>query len=110
MTQIKARFAGKASASLLTPLTYVHVGNGHPLARAAKLPRPAIAPDLRPCRPRPSWGILDVPNPLNYKGRPKRALAWTALSKLVVDDYSGVWMPCHASARFGCVPHNHPSS
>jgi hypothetical protein len=94
MIQIKARFAG----------------NGHPLSRAAKLPRPAIAPDLRPCRPRPRWVILDVPNPLKYKDRPNRALAWTALSKLVVDDYSGVWMPCHANARFGCVSHNHPSS
>jgi len=74
MIQIKARFAGKASASLLTPLTYVHVGNGAPLSRTAKLPRPAIAPDLRPCRPQPSWGILDVPIRLKYKDRPKRAL------------------------------------
>ena len=70
MTQIKARFAG----------------NGDPLSRTAKLPRPAIAPDLRPCRPRPSWVILDVPNPLKYKDRPKRAPAWAALSKLVVDE------------------------
>ena len=69
-------------------------GNGHPLSRAATL----------------SWVILDVPNQLKYKDRPKRALAWTALSKLVVDDYSGVWMPCHASARFGCVSLNHRSS
>ena len=69
-------------------------GNGHPLSRAAT----------------PSWVILDVPNRLKYKDRPNRALAWTALSKLVVDDYSGVWMPCHASARFGCVSHNHRSS
>jgi len=69
-------------------------GNGHPLSRAAT----------------PSWAILDVPNTLKYKDRPKRALTWTALSKLVVDGYSGVWMPCHASARLGCVSHNHPSS
>ena len=69
-------------------------GNGHPLSRAAT----------------PNWVILDVPNPLEYKDRPKRALTWTALSKLVVDDYNGVWMPCHASAHFGCVSHNHPSS
>ena len=68
--------------------------NGHPLSRAAT----------------PGWVILDVPNRLKYKDRSKRALAWTALSKLVVDDYSGVWMPCHASARFGCVSHNHRSS
>ncbi len=94
MTKIKARFAG----------------NGHPLPRAAKLPRPALAPDLRPCRPRPSWAILDVPNRLKYKDRPKRALPWAALSKLVVDGYSGVCMPCHGSARFGCVLHNHLSS
>jgi hypothetical protein len=69
-------------------------GNGHPLSRVATR----------------SWGILDVPNQLKYKDRPKRALPWAALSKLVVDDYSGVWMPCHASARFGCVSHNHCSS
>jgi hypothetical protein len=45
-------------------------GNGHPLPRAATQ----------------SWGILDVPNSLKYKDRPKHALAWTALSKLVVDE------------------------
>lgn len=93
MIQIKARIAGKASASCSRP--YLRpVGNGHPLSRAAT----------------PSWIILDVPNPLKYKSRPKRALAWTALSKLVVDDYSGVSMPGHANARFGCVSHNHRSS
>ena len=69
-------------------------GNGDPLARTAT----------------PSWGILDVPNQLKCKDRPKHALAWTELSKLAVDGYSGVWMSCHASARFGCVLHNHPSS
>jgi hypothetical protein len=78
----------------MTQIKARFAGNGYPLSRAAT----------------PNWGILDVPNPLKYKDRPKCALAWTALSKLVVDDYSGVWMPCHASARFGCVSHNHPSS
>jgi len=78
----------------MTQIKARFAGNGVPLARAVTQ----------------SWGILDVPNPLNYKDRLKRALAWTALSKLVVDYYSGVWMPCHASARFGCVLHNHPSS
>jgi hypothetical protein len=80
--------------SRMTQIKARFAGNGHPLARAAT----------------PSWVILDVPNPLKYKDRPKHALAWTALSKLVVDGYSGVWMPCHASARFGCVSHNHRSS
>jgi|GEM_PF-4202313 len=93
MMQIKAWIAGKASAPAHTP--YLRpVGNGAPLSRAATQ----------------SWVILDVPNLLIYEDRPKRALAWTVLSKLAVDDYSGVWMPCHASARFGCVSHNHPSS
>jgi hypothetical protein len=78
----------------MTQIKARFAGNGHPLARAATQ----------------SWGILDVPNRLKYKDRPNRVLAWTALSKLVVDDYSGVWMPCHASARFGCVSHNHCSS
>jgi hypothetical protein len=48
-------------------------GNGYPLSRAAT----------------PSWVILDVPNRLKYKDRSKRALPWTALSELAVDDYSG---------------------
>ena len=68
-------------------------GNGAPLSRAATQ----------------NWVILDVPNMMIYKDRPKPALAWAALSRLAVDDYSGVWMPCHASAGFGCVSHNHPS-
>jgi hypothetical protein len=69
------------------------VGNGHPLSRIAT----------------PSWVILDAPNRLKYKDRPKCALPWAALSKLAVDDYSGVWMPCHESAHLGCVSHNQHS-
>jgi hypothetical protein len=78
----------------MTQIKARFAGNGHPLSRAAT----------------PSRVILDVPNRLKYKDRLNRALAWTALSKLVVDGYSGVWMPCHASARFSCVPLNHRSS
>jgi hypothetical protein len=78
----------------MTQIKARFAGNGDSLSRAAT----------------PSWVILDVPNQLKYKDRPNRALAWTVLSKLVVDDYSGVWMPCHASARFGCVSHERHSS
>ena len=78
----------------MTQIKARFAGNGHPLSRAATQ----------------SWGILDAPNQLKYKDRQKRALTWAALSKLVVDGYSGVWMPCHANARFCCVTLNHRSS
>ena len=59
-------------------------GNGHPLPRAATQ----------------SWGILDVPNRLKYKRQVEACVSMTALSKLAIDGYSGVRMPCPGNARF----------
>ncbi|HIP68625.1 MAG TPA: hypothetical protein EYH06_08550, partial [Chromatiales bacterium] len=83
MIQIKARLAVKASAPAHAP--YLRpVGNGAPLSTTAGMQEVEQRMEQLSRAVTQSWVILDVPDLLIYKDRPKPALAWTALSRLAV--------------------------
>jgi len=84
MIQIKARLAVKASAPAHAP--YLRpVGNGAPLSTTAGMQEVEQRMEQLSRAVTQSWVILDVPDLLIYKDRPKPALAWTALSRLAVE-------------------------